>query len=241
MCFDISSTKIKQLVKKNQSADFYKNFNYNPFYHASGFNYPTLSIIKMTEPNLIYPSTWGLIPEWAENDIQGFRKKYNTLNAKSETLLSSKMFQNSAVNKRCLIIADGFFEPHKRNNMSIPYYCYIPSNKFDDGRDIFVFAGIYNELADESLSCSIVTTEANDYFSKIHNVKKRMPLVLNNDLKGEWLQEKLVESQIKDLLKIGFTKKEFKAHSVSRNLYDRKRITNDPSILEPVNYTSLFD
>ena len=104
-----------------------------------------------------------------------------------------------------------------------------------------MFAGIYNELADESLSCSIITTEANDYFSKIHNVKKRMPLVLNNDLKGEWLQEKLVESQIKDLLKIGFTKKEFKAHSVSRDLYDRKRITNDPSILDPVNYTSLFD
>ena len=68
-----------------------------------------------------------------------------------------------------------------------------------------------------------------------------MPLVLNNDLKGEWLQEKLMESQIKDLLKIGFTKKEFASHSVTRNLYDRKRITNDSSILDPVNYTTLFD
>jgi len=241
LCFDISSTKIKQLVKKNQTADFYKNFNYNPFYHANGFNYPTVSIIKMTAPNLICPSTWGLIPDWAEDDILGFRKKYNTLNAKSETLLSSKMYQESAIEKRCLIIADGFFEPHRRNNMSIPYYCYIPTDEFDDGRDLFVFAGIYNEHTDESLSCSIITTEANDFFSEIHNVKKRMPLVLNNDLKGEWLQEDLKDTHISDLLKIGFTKKEFKAHSVSRNLYDRKRITNEPSILEPVNYTTLFD
>ncbi len=195
----------------------------------------------MNEPNIIYPSTWGYIPEWAENDIGGFRKKYNTLNAKCETLLTSSMYKGSAREGRCLIIADGFFEPHRRNNMPIPYYCYIPSDEFDDGRDIFVFAGIYNEQGDQSLSCSIITTEANDFFSEIHNVKKRMPLVLNNDLKGEWLSDELRKSHIEDLMKTGFTKKEFKAYSVSRNLYDRKRLTNEPNILDPVNYATLFD
>ncbi len=53
-----------------------------PYYHVSGFTYPTVSIIKMDEPNVIYPSTWGFIPDWAEKDIPSFRKKYNTLNAK---------------------------------------------------------------------------------------------------------------------------------------------------------------
>jgi len=184
LCFDISPTKIKQLVKKNQTAEFYKNFDYTPYYHVSGFTYPTVSIIKMDESNIIYPSTWGFIPDWAEKDIPSFRKKYNTLNAKSETILSSKMYDSSAREKRCLIIADGFFEPHKKNAMSIPYYCYLPSTEFVDGRDLFVFAGIYNEFKENSFSCSIITTEANDFFSEIHNVKKRMPLVLNNDLKG---------------------------------------------------------
>ncbi len=241
MCFDISSTKIKQLIEKNRTASFYRDFDYEPFYHANGFSYPTISIIKMGEPNTIFPSTWGFVPEWGHEDLSSFRKKYNTLNAKSETLLTSSMYKESAREKRCLIIADGFFEPHKSNNTSVPYYCYLPTTEFEDGRDIFVFAGIYNELEENKPTCSIITTEANDFFSEIHNVKKRMPLVLNNDLVGKWLDDGLRDNHIVDLLKNGFTKKEFKAYSVSRNLYDRKRITNDPSILDQVEYNTLFD
>jgi len=171
MCFDISSTKIKQLVKKNQTASFYRDFDYQPFYHANGFTHPTISIIKIGEPQTIYPSSWGFVPDWGENNVSSFRKKYNTLNAKSVTLFSSNMYKESALEKRCLIIADGFFEPHKSYDTSIPYYCYVPSTEFIDGRDLFVFAGIYNELND-ALSCSIITTEANDFFAEIHNVKK---------------------------------------------------------------------
>ena len=241
MCFDISSTKIKQLIEKNRTASFYGDFDYEPFYHVSGFAYPIVSIIKMEEPNIIYPSIWGFVPEWGQADVSSFRKKYNTLNAKSETLLTSNMYKESAKEKRCLILTDGFFEPHKSNGRSIPYYCYIPTKEYKDSRDIFVFAGIYNELEENKSTCSIITTEANDFFSEIHNVKKRMPLVLNNDLEGEWLQEGLDENYIKEIMRDGFTTKEFKAHAVSRNLYDRKRITNVPSILAPVNYNTLFD
>ncbi len=240
MCFDISSTKIKQLVKKNQAASFYRDFDYQPFYHANGFSYPTVSIIKIGEPKTIYSSTWGFVPDWGENNVSGFRRKYNTLNAKSETLFSSNMYKESALEKRCLIIADGFFEPHKSYDTSIPYYCYIPSNHFSDGRDLFVFAGIYNELND-ALSCSIITTEANDFFAEIHNVKKRMPLVLDQKLKGEWLYEGLTENQITEIMNDGFTKKEFKAHSVSKILYHKKSNTNVPSILDQVSYNTLFD
>ncbi len=240
MCFDISSTKIKQLVKKNQTASFYKDFDYQPFYHANGFGHPTLSIIKQGEPQTIYPSTWGLIPDWGLDDISNFRKKYNTLNAKCETLFTSNMYKESAIEKRCLIIADGFFEPHRSYDNSIPYYCYIPSNEFPDGRDIFVFAGIYNEL-DNASSCSIITTEANDFFSEIHNIRKRMPLVLDENIKGDWLNEKINKNQITEIINVGFTKKEFKAHSVSKSLYQKKSNTNISTILDQVDYNTLFD
>ncbi len=240
MCFDISSTKIKQMVKKNQNALFYKNFDYEPFYHANGFQHPTVSIIKLGEPHTIYPSTWGLVPDWGLDDVTSFRKKYNTLNAKSETLFTSNMYKESALEKRCLIIADGFFEPHRSYDESIPYYCYIPSTEFSDGRDIFVFTGIYNELSGVS-SCSIITTEANDYFAEIHNIRKRMPIVLDDNLKGEWLNEKINKSQITEIMNDGFTKKEFKAHSVSKGLYQKKANTNISSILDQVNYNTLFD
>lgn len=240
MCFDISSTKIKQLVKKNQNASFYTDFDYEPFYHSNGFTYPILSIIKIDDPHTIYPANWGFIPEWGEDDILSFRKKYNTLNAKQETLLSSNMYKESALQHRCLIVADGFFEPHRKFNDTIPYYCYIPSSKFKDGRDLFVFAGIYSETNTQT-SCTIITTEANSFFSEVHNVKKRMPLVLDDQIKFDWLDARLKTHQINDLMITGFTSKEFKAHSVSKALYQRKRFTNIASSLEPVSYNTLFD
>lgn len=240
MCFDISSTKIKQLFEKNRGATFVKEFNYEPYYHATGFLYPNLSIIKTGEIKNIYPSTWGFVPEWGHNDLKGFRKKYNTLNAKSETLLTSNMYKDHALENRCIIIVDGFFEPHRSFNATIPFYCYIPSKEFEDGRDVIAFAGIYNSINDNT-SCSIITTEANEYFSEIHNVKKRMPLVLSEDIVGDWLDPNLSKNNISSFLKEGFTKKEFNSHSISKSLYRRGKNNNNPEIIEKVIYNTLFD
>ena len=68
-----------------------------------------------------------------------------------------------------------------------------------------------------------------------------MPLVINNDLKNEWLLEGLNDEQIKELLEEGYTKQEFKAHAISRNLYKRSVDTNIKEILNPVEYNNLFD
>jgi putative SOS response-associated peptidase YedK len=240
MCFDISSTKIKKLFEKNSGANFVLDFDYKPYYHSTGFLYPTVSIIKTGEPKSIYPATWGLIPEWGQNNIQNFRKKYNTLNAKSENLLTSKMYKENAEDNRCIILVDGFFEPHKWYDQTIPYYFYQPTNEFKDGRDIFAFAGIYNEF-NNKFSCSLITTKANDFFSEIHNVKKRMPLVLKEDLIGEWLSTNLSNNQISSILNKGFTDKKFKAHSISKSFYNKGINSNKASIIEKVTYNTLFD
>lgn len=240
MCFDISSTKIKKLFEKNRGATFVKDYNYKPYYHSTGFLHPNVSIIKMGEPKSIYPASWGLIPEWGQNNIVDFRKKYNTLNAKSETLLTSKMYKENAEENRCIILVDGFFEPHRSYNQTIPYYCYQPTNDFKDGRDIIAFAGVYSEFNDKS-SCSIITTKANDFFSEIHNVKKRMPLIIKEDLIGEWLTANISKNHISSLLNEGFTDKKFKAHSISKSLYNKKSYSNKSNIIEEVTYNTLFD
>ena len=240
MCFDISSTKIKQLFEKNRGATFVKEFNYEPYYHATGFLYPKISIIKSEETDKIYPSAWGLVPDWGHQDLKSFRKKYNTLNAKSETLLTSNMYKDHALENRCIILVDGFFEPHRSFDTIIPYYCYIPSIEFEDGRDVFAFAGVFNTLNDNT-SCSIITTEANEYFSEIHNVKKRIPLVLSEDAVGDWLDSNLSKNNISSILKEGYTKKEFNSHSISKSLYNRKKDTNISSIIDNVTYNTLFD
>jgi|TARA_R110000823_G_scaffold185666_1_gene318093 putative SOS response-associated peptidase YedK len=241
MCYETSNTKNREQVENYSKAVVSEVLGYKPNYHVSGFSkYTNQYIIPMENKGLIFPTVWGLIPEFALNDPDTFSKKYNTLNAKRETLFSSIVYRESAKNKRCLILADGFFEPHKEGKVSIPYYCYIPTKEYEDGRDMFCFAGIYSEIGIDLYSCSIITTEANDFFSEIHNVKKRMPLVLDEGLKDEWLNDGLKQNQVEEIMQNGFTSKEFNAYPVSRDLYKRDIDTNNPKILNPVDNNSLF-
>lgn len=233
MCYETALTKLKGQVQKYFDKDFVFEDNYEPYYHRSGFTHPKLYVVKMDEPNAIYPASWGYVPRWGLDDIQGFRKKYNTLNVKSETLFKG-ISKEAAYTKRCLIIADGFFEPHKRAVESLPYFCYIPSKTFDDGRHLFAFGGIYSEAENDTtnLNCSILTMKANSFFTEIHNVKKRQPLVFDEGLYNEWFNPDLNEATILELMTNGFTSQEFKAHPVSPNLYKRNVNTNKPYIID---------
>ena len=241
MCYETALTKSKKQVKEKFQRGFAFPDQYEAYFHRSGFTHPKLQIIKMEEPDSIYPAKWGYVPSWGMKDIFAFRKKYNTLNIKSETLFKG-LSKEAGTEKRCLIIADGFFEPHKSAGNSIPYFCYIPTNNFKDGRDLFAFAGIYSELEDDSdsLSCSILTMEANPFFAEVHNTKKRQPLVLDEGLYQEWFDPNLKEENILELMKNGFTHKEFKAHPVSNDLYKRNIDTNKAYIIEAVRPPNLL-
>ncbi|WP_034917620.1 SOS response-associated peptidase [Gillisia sp. CAL575] len=241
MCYETTSTKKAKQIEKHFKADFEISDEYEPYFHKSGFSYSNLQIIKMDEAEKIYPASWGLVPDWGTKNIEAFRKKYNTLNTKSETLFSG-LSKGSALNKRCIILVDGFFEPHKQGGVSIPNFCYIPSKEYDDGKDLLAFAGIYSEIdkSSDSYTCSILTTAANDFFEKVHNVKKRMPLVLAKELYSEWFNDGLSKENIIELMKNGFTSKEFSAHPVSRDLYKRGLNTNKEYIIEPIDKATLF-
>lgn len=240
MCYETALTKKKKQIEERYNVNFAIEGEYEPYFHKTGFNHPNLQIIKMDEPQRIYPASWGLVPDWGINDIAAFRKKYNTLNAKSETLFASGTYKKSAQDKRCLILADGFFEPHKEGTVSVPNFCYIPTSNYEDGRDLFLFAGIYSEIDHEAFSCSIITKDANDFFAEVHNVKKRMPLVLDEGLYKEWFNNDLNEKNVIELMQNGFTSKEFNAHPVSRDLYKRGVNTNNAAALEPVDGNKLF-
>ncbi|MCG2431354.1 SOS response-associated peptidase [Aequorivita xiaoshiensis] len=235
MCYETALTKKKKEVKENFKKDFANPEQYEIYYHRSGFTNPNLQIVKMNEPNTIYPAEWGYVPSWGIRDITAFRKKYNTLNIKSETLFQG-VSKEAAFENRCLIIADGFFEPHKTAGNSIPYFCYIPTDKYKDNRDLFVFGGIYSEVNNETnqFTCSILTMEANSFFTEVHNIKKRQPFVLDEGLYSEWFNPDLSEGNVLELIKNGFTSKEFKAHPVSTDLYKRNLNTNKPYIIEEV-------
>lgn len=230
MCYSSTLRKKEKDIERLTRRAFEIPFEYIPYYRANGFTHPNLYIVKMDEPDRIYPAMWGLVPKFAKKDITGFQKNYNTLNAKSETILSSNTYKHSVKDKRCLILADGFHEPHDKNGVIYPFFCHYK----DDS--LFHFAGLYSEIDDELFSCTILTMPANEQFSKIHNRKKRQPLILDSEFEMDWLRPDLNINGIKELTKVGFTTKEIEAFPVSQKLYKKDIDTNTLLAVTKVDY-----
>jgi putative SOS response-associated peptidase YedK len=129
------------------------------------------------------------------------------LNAKGETLLTSPMFPEAALKRRCLIPSSGFVEWRHhypvgkkgkvlKTSEKIPYQVGIKSDK-----EYFFIAGIYNPWTDRSTgetkdTFAIVTTEANSVMQMIHNSKNRMPAILPEEMAEQWLVGNLTEDDI---------------------------------------------
>lgn len=235
MCFHTSNTKTAKENEKRFDATFDNPEVYNPYYHLAGYDKRFIYIIKQDEYYDIVPSYWGLMPEYM-NISQRNNWRRSTWNARAETIFESNLYGMPIREQRCLILADGFYEPHKVKDKSIPHYI-----RYKD-KGLFAFAGIYTELDDGLYTCSIVTVEANDYFSKIHNVKKqgtyRMPLVLDEKDEVEWINPDLREGDVRELL-YSFSSKDFEAYPVSIDVNYGNRDKNRPDIIEPVFYEEL--
>jgi putative SOS response-associated peptidase YedK len=121
---------------------------------------------------------WGLIPSWAKDPSMGARM----INARSETVTEKPSFRTAFKRRRCLIVADGFYEWQKVGSKKQPYYFHL-----DDHRP-FGFAGLWERwhspAGDEIESCTILTTAANELMRPIHD---RMPVILPPQLQAQWL------------------------------------------------------
>lgn len=114
---------------------------------------------------------WGLVPFWAKDPKIGYR----TINARAETLATKPSFRNAFKKRRCLIVADGFYEWQKTNGKKQPFLIHMKDDR------PFAFAGLWEHWKgdDEVIeSCTIIVTEANDLMKPIHD---RMPVILSPD------------------------------------------------------------
>ena len=126
---------------------------------------------------------WGLVPFWSKDDKGGARM----INARAESLLDKPAFRRPLEKRRCIIPADGFYEWEKLEGSKKKQPWFIRRR---DG-DVLAFAGLWDAWrpvkgSDEGrlVSCSIITTEANDAVRPLHD---RMPVVLPPDAWSEWL------------------------------------------------------
>jgi putative SOS response-associated peptidase YedK len=122
---------------------------------------------------------WGLVPFWAKDPSIGNRM----INARAETLAEKPAYRSAYEKRRCLILADGFYEWRKEAAGKTPYFISLAS-----GRP-FAFAGLWEARTDgstgESLhTTAIVTTAASEFLKGLHD---RMPVVLQPATASAWL------------------------------------------------------
>ncbi len=164
---------------------------------------------------------WGLIPSWAKDPAIGNKM----INARAETVSEKPSFRSAFKKRRCLIVADGFYEWQKTDNGKQPYHF-----KMKDSSP-FAFAGLWetwDKEGEEICSCSIITTEANDLMGEIHH---RMPVILHPENYGAWLDRGFDEKEaLIDLLR-AYPSDEMEAYAVNRKV--NKPSNNEPSVIEP--------
>lgn len=149
---------------------------------------PIPAIINEKQRNIEY-LYWGLVPSWAKDISIGSKM----INARSETIMEKPSFKSSFQRRRCLVLADGFYEWKKSatGKSSIPYYFQLKD------QSLFAFAGIYDIWnspdGGELWSGSIITTAANPLVSPIH---ERMPVILDREDMWIWLKDNPVNQLI---------------------------------------------
>jgi len=205
--------------------DMAVHYNQDAIYHVSGFERPYLPVTLNTKIDEIVPARWKLLPFWVKTEEEA-AKYANTLNAKGEEVFEKASYKNVIGKYRGLLYVNGFFEPHatdgKKNDES--YFIQDPTSP------IFTIGVVWSPWRDYN-TFSVITTEANPLMAEIHNVGRRMPLIIPEDMRHNWL---LAEGrgEIESLM-VPY-EGELKAHRTFRVTSARGINTNRPDIQQEI-------
>lgn len=168
-----------------------------------------IAVVPNDGRNAVDFFVWGLIPSWAKDPSIG----NNLINARGETLAEKPSFRTAYKRRRCLILADGFYEwkkiPDQRGKT--PHYITLKDHQ------PFAMAGLWEQWfspdGSEIKSATIVTTEPNALMAQLHN---RMPVILHPDDYARWLDPgERSAADLQDLI-VPFPAKEMEYYPVSK-------------------------
>lgn len=122
---------------------------------------------------------WGLVPFWAKDAKIGNRM----INARAETVAEKPSYRAAYRHRRCVVLADGFYEWRREGDIKTPYFISLA------GGEPFALAGLWEnwndkESGDSLQTTTLITTAANDFMTPLHH---RMPVILESNTAGEWL------------------------------------------------------
>ena len=142
---------------------------------------------------------WGLVPSWAKDISFGSR----AINARSETIADKPTFREAWESRRCVVLADGFYEWKSIGGRKMPFHITAAS---DTTQSPLLMAGLWESWQDPNLpdatpieTCTVITTEANDRMKELHD---RMPVLLDKGDLDIWLSaDNASQQQRSELLK----------------------------------------
>jgi putative SOS response-associated peptidase YedK len=185
-----------------------------------------VAIIPNNGENRVTMYKWGLIPSWSKDPSIGERM----INARSESLAEKPSFRNAYRRRRCLILADGFYEwkTNTGNKSKQPIYIRLNNNS------PFAFAGLWEQWSapdgSEIRSCTIITTRPNSLLESIHN---RMPVILHPESYKLWItHEDRPATELNELL-VPYPSNEMLAYPVSKKV--NSPLNDSADLITPID------
>lgn len=180
-----------------------------------------LAVVNDGAKNRLGTLKWGLIPPWAKEARIG----YKMINARAETASEKPSFRNAFKKKRCLIVADAFYEWRKEGKENTPMLIKMKSG------EPFAFAGLWESWKSENgetvHSCTILTTAPNRLMASIHD---RMPVILPKEAESIWLDPKVEDVEFLQGLLQPFDDAAMEAYEVSAAVNSPKN--NYPELMK---------
>lgn len=171
---------------------------------------------------------WGLIPSWSK----GPKTSYSTFNARAESVATKPTFRKAFLQRRCIVVASGFYEWEKVGKHKQPHYF-----QREDGGPL-ALAGLWERWEQDETaveSCTIICTEANDLLRPIHD---RMPVVLDQEQFPLWLDPEFSDTkQLQSLLQ-PYPADAIKGHRVGKLVNSPKNDTSE--CIKPISSESLL-
>ncbi len=211
-------TEPRRLMERFQAE--WPDAPWQPRYNAS----PTqpLPVLLNDGTRRIRLLRWGLIPHWAEDPAIGNR----LINARAETLTQRPSFREAFRRRRCLVLADGFYEWQRTPRGRIPYWIGLRD------REPFAFAGLWDRWESPEgeviESFTIITTVANERVAPIHD---RMPVILLPEHEEIWLDDAAGPRAWQEVLR-PYPADRMIAYPVSARVNSPR--ADDPTLIEPM-------
>lgn len=180
-------------------------------------------VVANDAPKRLRLMRWGLIPAWAKDAVIGNRM----INARAETISEKPSFRKPLKHRRCIVLADGFYEWHvAAGRGKVPVRIMLKS------REPFAFAGLWDlwrgPEGRELATFTIITTQANDLLEPIHD---RMPVILRPEDEARWIDPKPADTaKLVPLLK-PYSSGEMETYYVSMRVNSPKN--DDPACVRP--------